>query len=63
MLSPLPRLHILILPAAENLDKTKVTGVEQVDTVQDGINNMVAGQLGQGGDAAGCRRRYVQGGH
>lgn len=34
-----------------NLDKTKVTGIEQVDTAQDGVNNFVAGQLGQGGIA------------
>jgi hypothetical protein len=33
----------------ENLDKTKVTGVKQVDTLQDGVNNLVAGQVGQGG--------------
>ncbi|KAK3321963.1 hypothetical protein B0H66DRAFT_589777 [Apodospora peruviana] len=33
----------------ENLDKTKVTGVKQVDTLQDGVHNLVAGQVGQGG--------------
>lgn len=33
----------------EQLDKTKVTGVEQVDTLQDGVNNLVSGQVGQGG--------------
>ena len=33
----------------QNLDKTKVTGVEQVDTLQDGVNNLVGGQVGQGG--------------
>jgi hypothetical protein len=26
-----------------------VTGNEQVDTLQDGVNGLVAGQLGQGG--------------
>lgn len=31
------------------LDKSKVTGVEQVDTLQDGVNNLVAGQVGKGG--------------
>lgn len=31
------------------MDKTKVTGIEQVDTLQDGVNNVVAGQVGQGG--------------
>ena len=33
----------------ENLDKTKVTGISQVDTLQDGVNNIAAGQVGQGG--------------
>ncbi|KAK0712916.1 hypothetical protein B0T26DRAFT_715685 [Lasiosphaeria miniovina] len=35
--------------ARENLDKTKVTGVKQVDTLQDGVNDLVSGQIGQGG--------------
>ena len=33
----------------DNLNKTKVTGIEQVDTLQDGVNNLVAGQVGKGG--------------
>lgn len=33
----------------DQLNKTKITGIEQVDTLQDGINNTVAGQVGQGG--------------
>ena len=33
----------------DQLNKTKITGVEQVDTLQDGVNNAVAGQVGQGG--------------
>ncbi|KAI0376622.1 hypothetical protein F5Y04DRAFT_285698 [Hypomontagnella monticulosa] len=33
----------------EQLDKTKVTNVEQVDTLQDGVHGLVAGQVGQGG--------------
>ncbi|OAQ88809.1 hypothetical protein VFPFJ_07274 [Purpureocillium lilacinum] len=33
----------------DTLDKSKVTGVEQVDKLQDGVNNLVAGQVGQGG--------------
>ncbi|RGP79027.1 hypothetical protein FLONG3_2933 [Fusarium longipes] len=33
----------------QNLDKTKVTGIEQVDTLQDGVNNLATGQVGQGG--------------
>ena len=35
----------------DNLNKTKVTGVEQVDNLQDGINNTVGSQLGKGGIA------------
>jgi hypothetical protein len=33
------------------MDKTKVTGIQQVDQLQDGVNNLVAGQVGQGGMA------------
>lgn len=33
----------------DNLSKTKVTGVKQVDSLQDGVNSLVAGQLGQDG--------------
>ncbi|CAH0055117.1 unnamed protein product [Clonostachys solani] len=33
----------------QNLDKTKVTGIQQVDTLQDGVNNIAASQVGQGG--------------
>ncbi|KAK4986214.1 hypothetical protein LTR50_005443 [Elasticomyces elasticus] len=33
----------------EQLDKTKVTGIEQVDNLQDGVNNLVGGQVGKGG--------------
>ncbi|GAO18669.1 uncharacterized protein UV8b_01835 [Ustilaginoidea virens] len=35
----------------ENLDRTKVTGDEDVDHIQEGVNQGVAGQLGQGGVA------------
>lgn len=31
------------------MDKTKVTGVEQIDTVQDSVNNAVGQQVGKGG--------------
>lgn len=31
------------------LDKSKVTGIEQVDTLQDGVNNAVGQQVGKGG--------------
>ena len=31
------------------MDQTKVTGIEQVDTLQDGVNHTVAGQVGKGG--------------
>lgn len=33
----------------DTLDKSKVTGVEQVDNLQDGVNNLVGGQVGKGG--------------
>ncbi|KAI1848692.1 hypothetical protein JX265_005681 [Neoarthrinium moseri] len=33
----------------DTLDKTKVTGIQQVDTLQDGVHNLAAGQVGQGG--------------
>lgn len=33
----------------DQLNKTKVTGVDQVDNLQDGVNNLVGGQVGQGG--------------
>lgn len=36
-------------PQTENLDKTKVTGVSQVDQLQDGVNGLVSGQVGKGG--------------
>jgi len=35
--------------AKDSLDKTKVTGVDQVDNLQDGVNGVVAGQIGKGG--------------
>ncbi|KAB5522118.1 hypothetical protein GE09DRAFT_501163 [Coniochaeta sp. 2T2.1] len=35
--------------AKEELDKTKVTHIPQIDALQDGVNNLAAGQLGQGG--------------
>ncbi|CCF40527.1 hypothetical protein CH063_11069 [Colletotrichum higginsianum] len=33
----------------DTLGQTKVTGVEQVDTLQDGVNNLVGSQVGKGG--------------
>ncbi|KAJ4360826.1 uncharacterized protein N0V89_001393 [Didymosphaeria variabile] len=33
----------------QELDKTKITGNEQVDNLQDGVNNLVSGQVGKGG--------------
>ncbi|KAK3059937.1 hypothetical protein LTS18_009702 [Coniosporium uncinatum] len=33
----------------DTLNKTKITGVDQVDTLQDGVNNLVGGQVGKGG--------------
>jgi len=37
----------------DSLDKTKVTGIEPVDKAQDGVNNLVTGQIGQGGALQG----------
>lgn len=33
----------------DTLDKSKVTGIEQVDTLQDSVNNAVGQQVGKGG--------------
>jgi len=33
----------------DQLDKTKITGIEGVDKLQDGISSTVSGQLGKGG--------------
>lgn len=35
--------------STDTLGKSKVTGVKQVDNLQDGVNNLVAGQVGQDG--------------
>ena len=47
------RLPHLYVPGtntfAAELDKTKVTGVEPVNKLQDGVNSTVGGQLGKGG--------------
>ena len=39
----------LIRACSDTLDKTKVTGIDQVDKIQDGVNSLVSGQVGQGG--------------
>lgn len=36
-------------PLSDTLDKSKVTGIKQVDTLQDGVHGLVAGQVGQDG--------------
>lgn len=36
---------------AGNLEKTKVSGLDQIDKLQDGVNDLAAGQVGQGGIA------------
>lgn len=41
--------HLLILYCSDTLDKTKVTGISQVDNLQDGVNNLVGGQVGKDG--------------
>jgi len=48
--SPTPTsvpIHALTL--LETLDKTKITGLSQVDHLQDSANGLVSGQVGQGG--------------
>lgn len=44
---------LLVLRTADDhtdaMDKSKVTGIDQVDKVQDGVNGLVSGQVGQGG--------------
>ncbi|KAF1980963.1 hypothetical protein K402DRAFT_297155, partial [Aulographum hederae CBS 113979] len=40
--------------AKDTLSQTKVTGVEQVDNLQDGVNNLVGGQFGKGGLGEGA---------
>ena len=40
--------------SSEQLSKTKVTGIPQVDKVQDDVNNLAAGQLGRGGLGEGA---------
>jgi hypothetical protein len=42
-------ISLLLLSSTDALGKTKVTGIEQVDTLQDGVNNTAASQLGKGG--------------
>jgi len=37
------------LRSTDALDKTKVTGISQVDNLQDGVNNLVGGQVGKDG--------------
>ena len=41
--------RLTFLPCTGELDKTKVTGISQVDNLQDGVNNLVSGQVGKGG--------------
>lgn len=36
-------------PLTDTLDKSKVTGVAQVDNLQDGVNGLVSGQVGKDG--------------
>ncbi|KAF2125766.1 hypothetical protein P153DRAFT_256850, partial [Dothidotthia symphoricarpi CBS 119687] len=35
----------------QNLDKSKISGISQVDQLQDGVHGLVSGQVGQGGIA------------
>lgn len=51
LLFPSSPSHPSIRPNSppENLSKTKVTGISAVDNLQDGVNDTVGGQIGQGG--------------
>jgi hypothetical protein len=40
---------VLINHELDTLDKTKITGIEQVDTLQNDVNNLVGNQFGKGG--------------
>jgi len=42
-------LGTLLTSATDTLDKTKVTGIDQVDQLQGDVNNLVANQVGKGG--------------
>jgi len=39
----------LTTPTTENLDKSKITGISQVDQLQDSVNGLVSGQVGKRG--------------
>ncbi|KEQ95770.1 hypothetical protein AUEXF2481DRAFT_687052 [Aureobasidium subglaciale EXF-2481] len=41
--------HHVNIFQTDQLSKSKITGNEQVDNLQDGVNNLAAGQIGQGG--------------
>ena len=42
-------MYLRFSHSADNLSKTKITGDKNVDAVQDGVNEGVAGQFGKGG--------------
>jgi hypothetical protein len=37
------------MPTPDTLNKTKITGIEQVDQLQGDVNNLVGNQVGKGG--------------
>lgn len=39
----------MLTNTTDTLSKTKVTGIDQVDHLQDGVNDLVGGQVGKGG--------------
>jgi hypothetical protein len=41
--------QLVLTNTSENLDKTKITGVKQVDQIQDDVHNLVANQVGPNG--------------
>lgn len=47
--NPLAHTHSPLTHPTDTLDKSKVTGIKQIDTLQDGVHGLVAGQVGQDG--------------
>lgn len=47
--SPSNVRSLTIQPMQDTLDKSKITGISQVDKLQDGVNNLVGDQVGKDG--------------
>jgi hypothetical protein len=46
---PCPHNFIILTLSADTLNKTKVTGIPQVDQIQDDVNNLIGNQVGKNG--------------